>query len=540
MTSFQPLNVTFYDYEPFFQYTPQRASSTGSSSSYWYLSSVINGAETGSPHYTSFAANNAVLFEWIGTAVWLYGIAEPSAYTISNENNVNLTVPAQPLGANGVRLLYGETGMDYGPHKIQLSVLGKSTVTIVSATVTVGVGPENAVLQNRTIQTVTNTTQSGTQSINPMFSQIPSNSWSVVIPTNAEVSVPYIITTLPEGALTFQVQSAAAFQLYGILVPDYSSMIVSVTLAPPQSGFTGTSIGGANLTYPDIRPNTLIWMQTGLNQSQTYTVMVNSSNPLSFQSMVLLDAVPTATSSTLPASHTASSSASPSGARDAVKSHSLSAGAIAGVTVAVVVLCTILVSYVLFRRKHRTPLDIIQQRHSAVSIEPKPESNLELLHRPPAYSDCTDRPGPDSSADPASSSGRYTQTYSTASLLPPGEGGPALCKPFQSSPLARHADDWLVCSIDTKGQADASRPLPSLPGTASGQASSSYSGDNPWTTAGSSQVGGATSVVDGSQLDDALMYEEDAGPLPMTQPPRYDPAWSPSPPHLPAADNGEP
>lgn len=86
-----------------------------------------------------------MLFEWIGTAVWLYGIAEPSAYTISNENNVNLTVPAQPLGANGVRLLYGETGMDYGPHKIQLSVLGKSTVTIVSATVTVGVGPEKYV-----------------------------------------------------------------------------------------------------------------------------------------------------------------------------------------------------------------------------------------------------------------------------------------------------------------------------------------------------------------------------------------------------------
>ncbi|KAF9809119.1 hypothetical protein IEO21_07554 [Rhodonia placenta] len=518
MTSFQPLNVTFYDYEPFFQYT-QRASSTGSSSSYWYLSSVINGAEAGSPHYTSFAANNAVLFEWIGTAVWLYGIAEPSAYTISNENNVNLTVPAQPLGANGVRLLYGETGMDYGPHKIQLSVLGKSTVTIVSATVTVGVGPENAVLQNRTIQTVTNTTQSGTQSINPMFSQIPSNSWSVAIPTNSEVSVPYIITTLPEGALTFQVQSAAAFQLYGILVPEYSSMIVSVTPAPPQSGITGTSTGGGNLTYPDIRPNTLIWMQTGLDQSQTYTVMVNSSSPLSIQSMVLLDAVPTATSSTLPASHTASSSASPSGARDAVKSHSLSAGAIAGVTVAVVVLCAILVSYVVFRRKHRTPLDVIQQRHSAVSIEPKPESNLELLHRPPAYSDCIDRPGPDSSADPASSSGRYTQTYCAASLLAPGEGGPALY---------------------TKGQADASRPLPSLPGTASGQASSSYSGDNPWTTAGSSQVGGATSVVDGSQLDDALMYEEDAGPLPMTQPPRYDPAWSPSPPHLPAADNGEP
>ncbi|KAL0063619.1 hypothetical protein AAF712_009478 [Marasmius tenuissimus] len=76
-------------------------------------------------------------FEWVGTAVYLYGKANAGSYNLSVDGK-SIESPSDdvPLGA----LLGFKANLEYGSHTVKLMVLGGAEVVFQNAEVTIGIG----------------------------------------------------------------------------------------------------------------------------------------------------------------------------------------------------------------------------------------------------------------------------------------------------------------------------------------------------------------------------------------------------------------
>lgn len=77
--------------------------------------------------------------QWTGTAVWIYGEANASSYTVSSDWNVE---SIEGVGTDtGGGVLFHTDSLWHGLHTVMLTVSdGGSPVTIFGATITVGLG----------------------------------------------------------------------------------------------------------------------------------------------------------------------------------------------------------------------------------------------------------------------------------------------------------------------------------------------------------------------------------------------------------------
>ncbi|KAF9809123.1 hypothetical protein IEO21_07558 [Rhodonia placenta] len=286
MTSYRPYNITIADCEPLFQYSPSR---DGPSNSSWNVP-LYSGAIQ---HYTASSPGASVQLIWTGTAVWIYGIGNTSDYEVRSDSD---PTPTRVLKSADDTILYSQGGLLYGKHRVNIDVTGGS-VTIISATTTVGMGDPNTYLENRTIAAAISSS-SGETALNPMFSPSDDNQWSIPVSSSA-ITAAYLETSARYASIFFQVNSSVAFELYGVIGSEHGAY--SVALDPPAPNTGIGVVTEYNASYPVTTTGSVLYIATGLNRLQTYNVTITNLDAakLSLESVVIYDSSVTSTSSSI-------------------------------------------------------------------------------------------------------------------------------------------------------------------------------------------------------------------------------------------------
>ncbi|CCM07198.1 uncharacterized protein FIBRA_09539 [Fibroporia radiculosa] len=288
-----PYNFTFTDQSPIIRFYPYRdgpvdtqwnVSYSGSSFDDW---SFDNNFGVGTSSHTTTFSGAYLIFEWTGTAVWLYGEAEPGTYSVSLDEA--LMFPNESTFNN---VLFNQTDLQYGKHNLVFTIW-ENEATIYGATVTTGMGESGTVVQTKNISAVIDSSEQ-----NPFFIT-DGDDWSTtVLYLNQSAADHYacITTSVLYAGLTFYVNESIAFEMYGS--GDWTQGLYTVQVSPElpetdaQAYLPGPSIQysprshWSDLDVPK-------FLATGLDRNHTYRVDVtNLGANFNLGSVVLYDAVP--------------------------------------------------------------------------------------------------------------------------------------------------------------------------------------------------------------------------------------------------------
>ncbi|KAK1231230.1 hypothetical protein PQX77_005654 [Marasmius sp. AFHP31] len=274
-----PYNITLSSQTATISYFPSREGpiETGWNSSYPSAIARILGQTQGigeNYHRTTYPGASFE-FEWVGTAVYLYGKAGVGSYRFSIdgksiESSLNDVLLGDLLGC--------KTDLEYGSHTVVFTTLGKGEVAFQYAEVTIGVGYNMNPIRNRTILATVGEA-SGQPKSNPFFQFGGSNSskswrpeseiYTVYHVNRSQSQIPRQMTTFEfDNTLTFTVSQTSAFFLWGTVNYDHSNKRATITWG---EGRKDTLLNDLS-DYLDFQQ--IIYWEGGLDRDKTYTVQI--------------------------------------------------------------------------------------------------------------------------------------------------------------------------------------------------------------------------------------------------------------------------
>jgi len=337
-------------------------------------------------------------------------------------------------------------------------------VTINGATVTAGMGEPGSAINLTMISTISQ----GLTTVNPFFVVNPIEGWWGSTAVGGNIADPVLRTSLGGASVSFDIASSVGFAVYGGNSPGDGVYLVDVD--PPVSHSPNTSgVYQFNATTPWDVYEELSYFATGLDRNKTYTVTVtNNGSLLTLDHVVLFDAIPPASSSSAmasasPSSFTGSSRPSQNG---------VSVGVIAGIIVgsAAAALFVAALIFVLFRRRRSEEASSGSEetKHGERAVHRTSEDMLTTFSSPGEIAAVLPSP--------------FMHSYANLAPSPPTEA-------TQQSSLAGMSHP--------KAEARSSAPYPPPAGESAAR-----------------------------QTVGPIIREEDAGPVPVSLPPLYNPEWN--------------
>ncbi|KAJ8089605.1 hypothetical protein PM082_014861 [Marasmius tenuissimus] len=276
-----PYNITLSSQTATISYFPSRE---GPIETGWNTTYPSGGKEVGPgtllegigvAYHRTTHAGATLEFEWVGTAVYLYGKANAGSYSLSVDGkSVESPSDDVPLGA----LLGFKANLEYGSHTVKLMVLGEAEVVFQNAEVTIGIGYIGNTLQNRTMFA---TDEKPSLRPNPFFQfggSKTSKSWimepapQTVYHVNGSTSqiARQMMTCEFDNTLSFNFSQASAFILWGAVNYDHSSKRAMITWDGGQKDTRLNDISD----YLDFQQ--IIYWEGGLDRDKNYTVQISN------------------------------------------------------------------------------------------------------------------------------------------------------------------------------------------------------------------------------------------------------------------------
>ncbi|KAK1221982.1 hypothetical protein PQX77_015199, partial [Marasmius sp. AFHP31] len=317
MTDPLPYNLTIPSQTASLYYYPPRGANSTASNGWelWY--SAIDPPDwrrqgKGADFHKSTKAGAFVTFNWLGTAIYVYGTGTRESYKFSVDGqDIGQTFDVQQGG-----LLGSMTGMEYKEHSATLKVVGGEGLSLQYADLTIGLGYPGNENKNTTIQAVVE--EGGSIQPNPFFVfHNDSLRWETDLRTASDLrnqhlaqhSVPLPNGTLtpitrqmrtdgPNDRLTFTVNSTSAFILWGSLWQDHYPKRVTISPDPrPNDSGAPKSTDMYDVSQYFDYQQVLYW-ESGLDRNKEYTVevsnIVSRSDPMlfAFNELQFLDGGP--------------------------------------------------------------------------------------------------------------------------------------------------------------------------------------------------------------------------------------------------------
>ncbi|KAJ8085592.1 hypothetical protein PM082_004410 [Marasmius tenuissimus] len=298
-----PYNLTIPSQTASLFYYPPRGSDTKASDG-WELaySSVDKGSYQrqgrGADFHNSTKAEAYINFNWLGTAIYVYGAGRKDSYRFFVDGqDVGQTFDVQQGGLLGFM-----TGMQYKEHNATLKVVGGEGLAFQYADLTIGLGYPGKERKNQTIHAVLEEGESHRP--NPFFViENDSSGWEPDSPTvtitfangTASSVTRQMITHGRNDGLRFNVKSASAFILWGSLDKNRPVKRVTISPSPGSSDLTSrkTTFMWDVSPYQDYQQ--ILYWESGLDRETLYTVEILpfvSQQIIGFNELQLLDGGP--------------------------------------------------------------------------------------------------------------------------------------------------------------------------------------------------------------------------------------------------------
>ncbi|KAJ7590623.1 hypothetical protein C8J56DRAFT_538310 [Mycena floridula] len=357
-----PYNLTILDQSPTLVYEPYRDGNDTTSgwkvfysdispSTYDWTHTKENAASGSSLHSTTMVGASVQL-QFMGTAVSLTGSGTAGAYnTILDDGQA---VTGSPNGEN----LVSYAGLRYGQHTVRLTVTQAQSLNITSAVVEAGIGLPGSTI-SRTTTTAVTLSGDGSTSLNPSFTT--SGTGPPFSTDHDSTGYSRIDTNGAGEIITFKTTNASAIFVYGTC--NYDHETYNVTLSPSAGASTSTRTFNATSLW--FAYGNLLYWETGLNRSETYTVHFTNlvaKKYFDIHQVMVMDAIGGSSSGASPINPTPAKT-------------EISTGAIAGIAVGAAVLLIAVVVALLWRRNRK-------QRQENIRLMPTPAG---------IYGKCTSR-----------------------------------------------------------------------------------------------------------------------------------------------------
>ncbi|KAJ7228448.1 hypothetical protein GGX14DRAFT_413230 [Mycena pura] len=265
------LNITITDQSPAFAYFPDRESAssgwhstwTGSpDSSYDSTHTQSNIAQGTSSHVTTLAGAT-VQFDFVGSAVSVYGQGTAGAYTVTLDGGSPVSgVPMGPMLAT-----YGGLN-DSVKHTILLTTTQSQALTLSYATFTIRSHLAPSSVVNTTITAVT-TGANNSVSTNSFFSETGSGFSNL----HQDDGYTRIDTNSAGSSISFSCSNTSALYIYG--TSNWNHQTFSIEIEPPA----GASPQGGRIfngTSKWFVLDNLVFFESGLDPTQTYQVKMTN------------------------------------------------------------------------------------------------------------------------------------------------------------------------------------------------------------------------------------------------------------------------
>ncbi|KAK1216786.1 hypothetical protein PQX77_020582 [Marasmius sp. AFHP31] len=292
-----PYNLTIPSQTASLTYSPARGPRTKASEGWELAYPAIDSIGyqrqgRGPDFHNSTKADASITFNWLGTAIYVYGTGTKESYRFSvDERNVDQTFDV-PQGG----LLGSMTGMQYKEHNATLTVVGGEMLAFQYADLTIGLGYPGKEIKNSTIEAVVEGNQP-----NPYFDFKNDSSGWAPEPKVATITFPNGTTSpvtrqmATEGrndSLRFNVTSAGTFILWGSLFEDHPVKRVTISPKPGSSDPMSIKETFMHDTGPYGEFQQILYWESGLDRETLYTVDISAiadQQKLAFNELQLLD-----------------------------------------------------------------------------------------------------------------------------------------------------------------------------------------------------------------------------------------------------------
>ncbi|KAK7058654.1 hypothetical protein VNI00_002290 [Paramarasmius palmivorus] len=305
-----PYNVTISSRTASILYSPTRDTSLDKGWNVTYSNGVkdvgwFGKAGVGIGSHSTTTAGATMKLSWVGTAIYLYGeSAKATSYGISVDG-VDV-FGSSPSGSSFEPGLLGlKTGLSYGSHTAELTVVGGDKVRFQHAIVTIGMGYQASTtsIQSRNVYaTVPDSSDQLVRNDNFFtFNRAPGSGldcdWVIGNIYPADIlpnPVPrQVITSCGNrsDSVVFRFNQTSAFFLFGTLYFDHQWK--TVTMKPGLNGDSSKITQLNDFSYTTDVNQTLHW-ESGLDRDQEYEVEIvidenDGKNMMSFHTLELID-----------------------------------------------------------------------------------------------------------------------------------------------------------------------------------------------------------------------------------------------------------
>ncbi|KAL0058725.1 hypothetical protein AAF712_014585 [Marasmius tenuissimus] len=297
MVDLQPYNLTIPSQTASLIYSPPRGAHTDASDGWELAYPIVDNGRyerqgRGADFHNSTKAGASISFNWLGTAIYVYGTGTRDSYSFSVDGqNVSQTFNVQQGG-----LLGSMTGMQYKEHNATLKVVGREMVAFQYADLTIGLGYPGKEIKNSTIEAVL-----GPNEPNPYFDfKNDSSGWApesgiatITFPNGTTSPVTRQMATKGRNdSLRFNVTSAGTFILWGSIYKDHPVKRITISPRPGSSDPTGIKETFMYDTGPYGEFQQILYWESGLDWGTSYTVDISAATDqqkLAFNQLQLLD-----------------------------------------------------------------------------------------------------------------------------------------------------------------------------------------------------------------------------------------------------------
>ncbi|KAH9480846.1 hypothetical protein JR316_0007448 [Psilocybe cubensis] len=207
--------------------------------------------------------------DFYGTAAYIFGSAASPSYLVQ----VDGQTLSETLSSSSSGLLAKIENLDYGKHTIALNLTGASLVTFTQAIFTTIIGDENSTIQNQTMRPFTQNSDGSLAVLNNTFTY--TGQWIAGAPGSIGAAGNAVYareSTSQLGAfVTFNVERASAFFIYGIVNTDLSTYKIDLT---NSGGNTVSNIYNASGRWIDL--DVVMYWAAGLDRNDTYSVKMTN------------------------------------------------------------------------------------------------------------------------------------------------------------------------------------------------------------------------------------------------------------------------
>ncbi|KAK1229242.1 hypothetical protein PQX77_007706 [Marasmius sp. AFHP31] len=228
----------------------------------------------GADFHRSTKAGASITFNWLGTAIYVYGNATKDSYRLSVDGqNVYETFDVPEGG-----LLGSMTGMQYEEHTAMLEVVGGKGLAFQYADLTIGLGYPGKNIANRTVQAVVDGNRP-----NPFFDFRNDSLGWVISPNMPIITFPngttspvtqQMVTYGSNDGLSFTVTSANAFILWGSPARDHPVKRITISPKPGSSDLTSTKETFMFDVARYLDYQQVLYWESGLDRETSYTVEI--------------------------------------------------------------------------------------------------------------------------------------------------------------------------------------------------------------------------------------------------------------------------